>query len=75
MIEIGVVIAVVTGIVEAIKKVGLASRFAPIVSIVLGVAITLGVHGSIAIEHVVTGIIVGLSASGLYSGTKAVIKK
>lgn len=62
------------GITEVIKSVGLPSKYAPVVS--LGVGIILGVVTSPgeALRGVLTGIAIGLSASGLYSGTKALME-
>lgn len=66
-----VLVPIVMGVVEAIKALGLNSKFAPVMSIILGV---IGVYlasgfvlsGPLALE----GIVVGLSAAGLYSGAK-----
>lgn len=77
MLEISIAIAVVAGVVEAIKQ-GFAinSRYAPVISIVLGLGTSfLFAEGLILGEVIVTGVIIGLSASGLYSGGKTVLKK
>lgn len=67
MLEIVTVPAVVL-FVEAFKKAGMPTRYAPVVAILVGVAIGYGI-GSVA-----TGLLVGLSASGLYSGARAILK-
>jgi hypothetical protein len=68
-------VAVVIGIVEALKPLGLSSRYAPLVSIGLGVVSGIALRQDQDIlSAVYSGILVGLSASGLYSGTKAVTK-
>ncbi len=63
-------VPVCLGLVQVIKGVGLPSRFAPLASIVIGaglVALT-----GVAWQAVVAqGILVGLAASGLWSGSKA----
>jgi len=66
-------IPVVLGVVSAIKKVGLSSRWAPIVSLVLGLGLSFFLGGDTTFQVVLQGLVVGLSASGLYSGTKATV--
>lgn len=65
-----VIIPVITAVVQAIKGVGLRDKWAPLVSIGLGVLIAVLLRPDTeAMDHAVfTGIIYGLSASGLYSG-------
>jgi hypothetical protein len=67
-----VLVPIVIGLVEAIKvALGLNSRVAPIVSILLGIGGAFGISGfSFAVA--LQGIIVGLVAAGLYSSTKSV---
>ncbi len=61
----------VLALVQVLKKAGLPSRFAPVASIVLGLGAVFAVdHQSIAW---IPGIIVGLSASGLWSGSKSIV--
>jgi len=74
--ETTILIAVVVGLTEVIKRAtNLSSRFAPLVSLVLAIGLAfLGATGPIS-NIIFTGIIVGLSASGLYSGAKAVATK
>lgn len=64
-------VPIVIGLVEAIKKVGLPDRWAPIVSIALGLGGAWLIGGT-ALAIVLSGLVIGLSASGLYSGTSAV---
>lgn len=63
------------GLVDVAKRAGLPSKYAPILS--LGVGIALGIATSLdnLQKGIITGIAIGLSASGLYSGTKALTKK
>lgn len=74
MIEVvlqAAMVPVITGVVQAIKTAGLPSRFAPLASICLGVLACVGLlQQEIAIE-ILQGVVVGLAASGLYSGAKA----
>lgn len=65
-------VPVVLALVSAVKSAGMPSKFAPILSIVLGIIagfLTVGLSVSGGVE----GLMVGLGASGLYSGTKALI--
>ena len=75
MFEITAVVAIVVGLVEAIKRaVNLDSRFAPLVSLVFGVGIMSAVGTDTIAMNIFEGVIIGLTASGLYSGTKATLK-
>jgi len=76
MVEFSIVVAVIVGLVEAVKRAtNLDTRFAPIVSVVLGLLIVglFGVEG--VTSNLLDGIIAGLTASGLYSGTRATLIK
>jgi len=65
-------IPVVVAITQAIKKAGIASRFIPLLSIVLGIAIVWVTDLSAGFQ-LLEGIVIGTSASGLYDvGTKTV---
>lgn len=64
------IVPVVVAITQAIKNLGLDSKFSPIVAIVLGIVFTLTI-GGLSLESGLKGLIFGLSASGLYSGAKA----
>lgn len=61
------------GLVQVVKTVGLPSRFAPLTSIGIGIALVAltGVAWQIFVAQ---GIIVGLLASGLWSGGKALVE-
>lgn len=68
------VVAVVMALVESIKRAGVPSRFAGLISAALGVAYGLATSPTPNVAFaVVRGLIIGLSASGLYSGTKALL--
>ena len=66
-----ILVPIIVGLVQACKELGLTSRYAPLLSVLLGIAgaFLLG-SGSNA---VLQGIVAGLSAAGLWSGTKATI--
>lgn len=62
--------AVVLGLVAVLKVAGVKSNYLPACGVVLGIALSF----MVADVTVVSGIIAALTASGLYSGTKATIK-
>lgn len=58
------------GLTQAFKIAGLPSRYSPIVAIVVGMVLHLDLAG-LSAESAVTGMVIGLSAVGLYeSGTR-----
>lgn len=65
-----VLTAAVLGIVQACKIAGLPAKYSPIVAIFVGAVMYVAVAG-ISPEHIVTGVVIGLSAVGLYeSGSR-----
>lgn len=70
-----VLIPVILGLVEIVKILGLPKRFSPLVSLVLGIlAGVIYVHPENLSAAILVGIALGLSAVGLYSGTKNTIE-
>ena len=67
-------IPAIVAIVELVKGAGMPTKLAPVVSVVLGVCFSL-VFCGMTIDCVGTGLVLGLGASGLYSGGKTVLKK
>ena len=65
-----ILVPVVLGVTEVFKRVGMTSRFAPLLSLLLGIGggFLLGGFTTVA---ALQGIIAGLSACGLWSGVKA----
>ncbi len=70
-------VPLIAGLVEGAKRFGMDARFAFLLSLVLGVALSCGyawASGGGAprawLDAVVVGLGLGLSASGLYSGVK-----
>lgn len=70
---------IIIGLIEAFKSVfGLDIKMAPVVAVVLGLIASFGMayySETKAFEAVVMGLAVGLSAVGLYSGTKNIAEK
>lgn len=65
------IVPLVLGLVAVVKGVGLPSKYAPVASIAFGIGLV--ALTSVAWQAVIVqGIIAGLAASGLFSGTKAV---
>ena len=67
------IVPIVVGLVSGAKTVGLPSKYAWPVATVAGIALV-ALTGVAWQAFVVQGIIVGLAASGLYSGPKATFK-
>ena len=65
-----ILVPIVVALVQLLKGIGLPVRFAPLASLVLGVLGTL-VVGTF---DVLAGVVVGLSAAGLYSGARTTLK-
>ncbi len=66
---LAILTAITIGLVQVVKATGLNTKWAPLVSVLIGVGGSL-LFGS----TVIVGIIAGLSASGLYSGVKTTLK-
>lgn len=73
--ELSILVAAIIGLTEAAKRSGMSSKWAPVVSIVLGLGASFAFNEGELPQLVIEGIILGLTASGLWSGTKAVITK
>jgi hypothetical protein len=64
-----IIIPIILGVVEVVKRAGLPARFAPLVSLILGLFFGIFYIDSWK-EGVIFGLVAGLSATGLYSGSK-----
>jgi hypothetical protein len=62
----------IIGIAELLKKIGFNSKFIPVVNVVLGLVAGVALNPGDILAGIFTGLAVGLSAGGLYSGTKNV---
>jgi hypothetical protein len=71
------IVPLIIGLVQVLKQTGLPDRFAPVASLGLGLAFAgVQIATGAALEPfaaLLTGIAYGLSASGLYSGGRAVV--
>lgn len=66
-------VPIVVGLVEIVKGVGLPARFAGLASLLLGIGGAFLIGGAIS-EVVLGGLVVGLTASGLYSAGRSTLK-
>lgn len=69
------VIPLIIGVVEMFKKAGLPVRFSPFVAVTFGIILGVYFIANDVREGIIIGIMYGLSASGLYSGTKNMVEK
>lgn len=86
--QFAVLIPIVIALTEAVKRivkdiktkkageleVKLTGGFSILVSLILGVLLAFGIAETYTVHVAISGLLVGLSASGLYSGGKSVIK-
>lgn len=69
------IIPLVIGLLEMFKKAGLNEKYVPVVSVFLGLVAGLALFAGGDIKTgIVQGIYIGLSAVGLYSGTKNTVE-
>jgi len=66
------IIPMILAIVELFKRIGLPAKFSPIIAAVLGLIIGIVYLDASVKESIIVGLMLGLSATGLYSGTKNV---
>lgn len=67
-------VPVVVGVVAAIRQAtDLPARFLPLLSLAAGMATGM-LFGGVTTTALAEGVVIGLSASGLYSGAKAVVR-
>ncbi|PFB77948.1 holin [Bacillus anthracis] len=74
MVSVAVIIGVVVWISQIVKTIGLQTKYVPLLNLTLGIVLgVLFLDGDIK-TNVFQGIIIGLSASGLFDHTK-IMKK
>jgi len=76
---VGLAAPITIGLVELIKRQGLPTKFAPAITMLSALVITaLLVIGDVATltagQTVLTGVLTGLTAAGVYSGLKATVR-
>ncbi|CAM4057617.1 holin [Bacillus albus] len=74
MVSLAVMIGIVVGLSQIVKTIGLQTKYVPLLNLTLGIVLgVLFLNGDIK-TNVFQGIIIGLSASGLFDHTK-IMKK
>lgn len=75
MLDITIAVPVIVALVSILKTAGLDSRYAPLVSVLIGTVAFYFFGESVDIKtNLFVGLVSGLSASGLYSGAKTTLK-
>jgi hypothetical protein len=74
VIEIALLIAVVVALTELAKKLNTPAKYLPLVSLLLGLLAGIFYLQGALKEQILYGIMIGLSAAGLFDQTK-IIKK
>ena len=68
-----VFVPIVIGLVEVLKRVvGINTRLVPLVALLFGAGLALG-SGGLSFESLLQGVVVGLTAAGLYSSAKTTL--
>lgn len=68
-----VLIPLLIGVLEGIKRTGFNTKFIPLLAILLGLPLGIVYSGFDVKEGIIVGILIGLSSVGLYSSTKSTI--
>lgn len=75
MLEMAVIVGVLIALGQLMKNMGVPAKYIPAINLVLGIVVALlGGGGMVAtstlLEKIVGGVIIGLTASGLYDQKK-----
>ncbi|MEK5173246.1 hypothetical protein NST63_08635 [Heyndrickxia sp. FSL W8-0496] len=68
------IIPLILGLVELFKRGGLPDKFSPFVAVFFGLLAGIFYFDAPIKEGIIVGLMLGLSATGLYSGTKNIVK-
>lgn len=71
-LEIGALVVIIVAVCEAVKRAGLNKRYTPLLAIILGVVGSLYFGGASWLVAL-SGVITGLTTSGLYDFTKKTV--
>ncbi|EJQ36717.1 hypothetical protein IEC_03048 [Bacillus toyonensis] len=74
MVGLAVMIGIVVGLSQIVKTIGLQTKYVPLLNVTLGIVLGVLFLGGDIKTNVFQGIIIGLSASGLFDHTK-IMKK
>ncbi|HAM79611.1 holin [Ornithinibacillus bavariensis] len=75
MFEIALIIAVVLALTELLKQLGVSKKYLPVASLILGLLAGVFYVGGSPKEQIMYGLMIGLSAAGLFDQSKIVTKK
>ena len=76
VISFSFLVALTSGVVQVFKKIGAPKRFLPLTSLLVGLILTIaGNLTTLTPFTVITGIAIGLSASGFFDIAKYTLKK
>lgn len=64
------IIPLILGLVELFKRAGVSNRFSPFIAVILGLLAGIFYISTDIKQGIIVGLMLGLSASGLYSGSK-----
>lgn len=67
-------IPVIIGLVQMFKESGFPSRYCPLLALFLGIGAGL-IIGGLSVQSGVSGMILGLAASGVYRGQKVLVRQ
>jgi len=73
MLEETVILAIVVGLTQAVKKVGLLDRLVPVFAVLCGIGIAFVANLGGAWDVALQGLIVGLTAIGAYEVGKTTV--
>ncbi len=73
MLEEAVILAIVVGLTEVIKKIGLEKRWVPVAAIVMGIGIAIIANLGGVWDTVLQGLMMGLTAVGAYEFGKTTV--
>ncbi|MES1045277.1 hypothetical protein FOA22_12435 [Heyndrickxia oleronia] len=68
------IIPLILALVQFFKKVGLPEKYSPIIAVFFGLFAGIFYLDAPIKEGIIVGLMLGLSATGLYSGTKNLVK-
>ncbi|TEA55757.1 holin [Bacillus sp. BH2] len=74
MVSLAVIIGIVVGLSQIVKTIGLQTKYVPLLNLTLGIVLGVLFLDGDTKTNVFQGIIIGLSASGLFDHTK-IMKK
>lgn len=69
------IIPLILGVVELFKRSGLPAKYAPLIAVIFGLLFSIAYLDIPTKESIIVGLVIGLSASGLYSSTKNYSRK